>query len=197
VVRALNRSGDLESTASLLAKVRRGDSTACDRLLVRYVPIFQRWARGRVPDRCRPLTNTDDLVQDTLVRVLKHLKDFEPQHEGAFLAYLRKTLLNLVHDKIRQVERRPPPGPLEDLPDKGRNPLDITIDHETFEAYEAALAKLTDLQREAFILRMELGFSYPEIAEAMNLPSPDAARRHVSRALLRLAECMRDHKKGR
>jgi DNA-directed RNA polymerase specialized sigma24 family protein len=40
---------------------------------------------------------------------------------------------------------------------------------------------------------MELGFRYAEIAEAMNLPSPDAARRHVSRALVRLAEFMRDH----
>lgn len=143
------------------------------------------------------MANTDDLVQDTLLRVLKHLNDFEPQHEGAFLAYLRKTLLNLVHDKIRQVDRRPPPGPLlEDLPDKGRNPLDITIENETLEAYEVALEKLTDKQQEAFILRMELGFRYAEIAEAMNLRSPDAARRHVARALLRLAECMRDHKRG-
>ena len=197
MIRAVNRSGDLESTASLLAKVRRGDSKACDRLLVRYVPIFQRWARGRVPDRCRPMTNTDDLVQETLFKVLKRLNDFEPKGEGAFLAYLRTTLLHLIHDAIRGINRKPPPGPLpEDLQDKGPNPLAELIWKETTEAYEKGLEQLTPKQREAFILRMELGFRYAEIAEAMNLPSPDAGRRHVARALVRLAECMRDHKRG-
>lgn len=196
-VRDLDRSEDLESTASLLAKVRQGDSGACDRLLSRYVPIFQRWARGRVPDRCRPMTNTDDLVQDTLFKVLKRLSAFEPQGEGAFLAYLRKTLLNLIRDAMRAAGRRPSPAPLpEDLQDKGPNPLAELIWQETTEAYEMALEQLTIKQREAFILRMELGFRYAEIAEAMNLPSPDAARRHVGRALVRMAEFLRDHRKA-
>lgn len=191
----MDGGGHLESTASLLSKVRRGDAKACDRLLARYVPIFQRWAHGRVPSQCRPTTNTDDLVQDTLVRVLKHLSDFEPKHEGAFLAYLRKTLVNLIHDARRNAERRPQPGLLpDDLPGHGPNPLVELMWKETLEAYDAALLQLTDKQREAFILRMELGFSYAEVAEAMD-SRPDAVRRNVSRAMVRMAACMRGHEK--
>jgi DNA-directed RNA polymerase specialized sigma24 family protein len=42
------------------------------------------------------------------------------------------------------------------------------------------------------IARVELGMSFDEVAAATGRPSGDAARKAVSRALLRLAEEMRD-----
>jgi len=59
------------------------------------------------------------------------------------------------------------------------------------EAYEAALVKLSNEQREAVMMRIELGFSYQQIAEAQDRPSANAARMVVARALVRLAELMR------
>ena len=44
--------------------------------------------------------------------------------------------------------------------------------------------------REAIIARVELGLSYEEMAEALNKPTPDAARKAAQRALVRLAEEM-------
>jgi RNA polymerase sigma-70 factor (ECF subfamily) len=41
-------------------------------------------------------------------------------------------------------------------------------------------------------MRIEFGFTFPEIAEALGRPSANAARMTVSRALVRLAEVM-DH----
>ena len=191
------RAGHLESTASLLAKVRGGDAAARERLLARYLPAFRRWAHGRLPRSARRLADTDDLVQATLVRALKHLNRFEPQHEGAFLAYLRKILLNKIRDEIRGARRRPAPGSLpDDLRDGARDPLDDLVWKETREAYEAALEQLTEMQREAFILRMELGFSHVDVAEAIGAPTPAAARAHVARAMVRLAEAMRDSRAG-
>ena len=65
---------------------------------------------------------------------------------------------------------------------------------ETLEAYEAGLMKLTDEQREAVVLRVEMGLTYQEIADAMESPSPNAARMLVARGLARLAELMDDRR---
>jgi len=49
-------------------------------------------------------------------------------------------------------------------------------------------------EREAIIARIELGYSYEELAAALNKPTADAARKTAQRALVRLAEEM---KRGR
>jgi RNA polymerase sigma-70 factor (ECF subfamily) len=56
--------------------------------------------------------------------------------------------------------------------------------------YEAALQRLRPNDRNAIILRVELGCPFPEVAEALAKPSPSAAHRAVSRALVRLAKEM-------
>ena len=55
-----------------------------------------------------------------------------------------------------------------------------------------SLHELTEDQREATMLRLEFGFSFPEIAEAMGKPSANAARMLVVRGLVRLAERMHE-----
>lgn len=182
---------DLESTALLLSKVRDGDLTARDRLLGRYLPLLRRFAHGRLPAPARGLVDTDDLVQVTLVRALSHLTEFEPRREGAFLAYLRRILLNALRDEIRRSKGRPRFEPLsEEIPDGRVSLLEETIGRETIEAYEEALSKLDEAQQEAVILRLEFGFSHQEIAEALGSPSANAARMTVARALVRLTEAM-------
>ena len=58
------------------------------------------------------------------------------------------------------------------------------------EQYEAALEQLGETQREAVMLRVEFGFSYAEIAQALDIPSANAARMCVCRALEKLAALM-------
>lgn len=184
----------LESTATLLELVQAGDEAARDRLVRRYLPGLTRWAHGRLPGRARGMVDTDDLVQVALLRALAKVGSFEPQHAGSFLAYLRRILLNSMTDEIRRADRRPVAEPLaEDLADGSPSLIERTIGREAVAAYEAALGQLPGPAQEAVILRIELGFSYPEIAEATGCPSPNAARMTVSRALLTLAEVMREH----
>jgi DNA-directed RNA polymerase specialized sigma24 family protein len=45
-------------------------------------------------------------------------------------------------------------------------------------------------EREAIIGRVEMGYSYEELAEALGKPSPDAARKAAQRALVRLIQQM-------
>jgi RNA polymerase sigma-70 factor (ECF subfamily) len=180
---------NLESTATLLRLVRHGDRPARERLAARYLQVLRRLAHGRLPLRARDLVDTDDLVQVTLIRALDHVEEFEPRHEGAFLAYMRRILLNQIRDEIRRVARRPARSELEgDLPALDRSPLEEAIGRETVERYEAVLDQLKEEQREAIILRLELGFTYQQIAEALGRDSPNAVRMMVTRALVRLGE---------
>jgi DNA-directed RNA polymerase specialized sigma subunit, sigma24 homolog len=90
---------EIESTATLLGKVKNGDDDARNRLCALYLPMLQRWAHGRLPGYVRDVAETDDMVQSTLIKALHKLDDFQSQHEGAFLAYLRTTLLNQIRMK--------------------------------------------------------------------------------------------------
>jgi len=184
-------AADLETTSELLALIRQGDLAARDVLMRRYLPILTGWARGRLPSYARDLAQTDDLVQDTLRAALNHLDEFELRREGAFLAYLRRSLLNRVRDEIRRVRRGPFREAMDDVvADKRRSVVEEAIGRDTMERYEAALGELSEEQREAVILRLEFGYTYPQIAAAMGKPTANAARMVVARALVRIVEAM-------
>lgn len=183
----------VQSTLSLLDEAKAGNDYAIELLYQRYLPALQRWARGRLPRWARGLNDTDDIVQDTLLRTLHRLDDFEYLRTGAFLSYLRQGVLNRVRDEIRRAGRRPPS--LESpsgLPTYDPSPIEDLIGTETLERYEAALAQLKPADREAAIARIELELDYRQIALLLGKPSPDAARMAVSRALVRLATIMEE-----
>ena len=176
----------------LLSLVRAGDESARNRLLSRYLPLLRLWAHGRLPSRARGMVDTDDLVQTTLIKALDRVHAFEPRREGAFLAYLRRIVLNHVRDELRRVARNPGQRDLPPtLADLGPSPVEEVIGLETLERYERALATLSEEQQEAVVLRVEMGFTHQMVAEVLQCPSVDAARMIVTRALVRLAEEMK------
>lgn len=182
---------EAQSSLILVRRAHDGDQAAVNELFARYLPRLQRWAHGRLPSWARGSLDTHDLVQDTFMQVLKRLDQFEPRHEGAFQGYLRQALFNRVRDEIRRVQRRGTSDPLDpDSPATDPSPLEEAIGQETLERYEAALARLKDDDREAIILRVELGYPYSEIVMALGKPSVAAAHMAVSRALVRLAQEM-------
>jgi RNA polymerase sigma-70 factor, ECF subfamily len=174
-----------------LARARSGDDEALDRLLARCLPALRRWAHGRLPPFARDANDTVDIVQEAVLKSLKHLDGFEPRHEGALLAYLRQAVANRIRDLVRQAARRPKPVELpESLPLDDTSPLEAAIGAENAARYERSLAKLRDEDREAIILRLELRYTYDELRVALDKPSEGAARVAVRRALERLASEM-------
>jgi len=75
-------------------------------------------------------------------------------------------------------------------PDDGLSPLETAIGVEAVESYETALQTLRDDDRQAIVGRLEMDYSYEELAVMLGKSSPGAARVAVSRALVRLAEAM-------
>jgi RNA polymerase sigma-70 factor (ECF subfamily) len=184
-------SSELESTFLLIEQIRAGDKSALDRLLRRFLPLLTRWASGRLPRGARDLSDTEDLVQETIISALRHLDHIEIRGEGALQAYLRRAVLNRIRDELRRHGRRGLVETLdEDVRAKEDSPLEIAIGNEALERYEAALSRLSSGDREAVIARIELGQTYAEIASVLGKPSTEAARMAVNRALARLARLM-------
>ena len=176
------------SSVELVRRARDGDRRALDSLFERYLPLLRRWAAGRLPRWARGLVDSDDMIQDTLMKTFRNVESFNPRHDGALAAYLRQALDNRIRDELRNASRRPPIGEIrEDRAYGGASPLEAAIGSEAMEKYEAALGRLSREDRELVLARVELGLSYADLARAMNKPSADAARMAVSRALARLA----------
>jgi RNA polymerase sigma-70 factor (ECF subfamily) len=186
---------DPESTFALIERARAGDVMAMDRLFARHLKPLQRWVSGRLPTWARDLADTDDLVQDTLLQTFKRIGDFEPRRVGALQAYLRQAVVNRLRDELRRKGRRPDSTGLDGLElDGAASPLEEAIGREAVESYEQALRRLKPDEREAIIARVEMGYSYDELAQVLGKPTSDAARKTAQRALVRLAEEM---KRGR
>lgn len=182
---------DLLITSDLLRRAKTGDSSALDTLMSRYRPKLIRWATGRLPPFARSLLDTSDLVQETLLRAIQGLESLEVGGPGMFQAYVRQAVLNRIRDQVRWARRRPGMDEVpEDLVDAAPSPLEGAIGSDVLERYERALGQLTETQRRLIHLRIELDFSYEEIAAIMERQSPDAARMAVQRAVRKLAEVM-------
>ncbi len=181
------------TTATLVERARQGDSSALQVLLSRYLPSLQHWASRRLPNYARDLLDTDDLVQEAVIRTVRRLDTYEPRGPGSFLGYLRRAILNRIGDEVRRAQSREAKEELvRDTMRPPASPLEEAIGRETIERYERALAKLEPDAQEAVIARIELGFGYAEIAEQTGKPSADAARMTVNRAIRKLAEEMRE-----
>lgn len=181
-----------EATAILLQRAQDGDKAARNRLIGRFLPVLTQWAHHRLPNYARDLSETGDLVQITLMKALRGMNRFEHRREGAFMAWLRQIFINEVRDEMRRAGRKPWKVEVpRDLSSVSPTPLAELLAQETFATYEAALMKLRPRTREAVILRLEFGYTYAEIAEAIDVTSDNAARMLVSRAVEQLAQDIR------
>jgi len=180
-----------DSTTELIVRAKGGETAAAEVLYGRYLPRMLRWATGRLPGCARGAMDTGDVVQATLLRTLRRLATFEPRHAGAFPAYLRRSMLNLIRDEVRKLGCRPESAPLSGeevtpLP----SPLEDAVGQELVDRYDAAIQQLSETDQALLFLKVELGFGFEDIAVVLDRPSADAARMATRRALLRLARGM-------
>ena len=183
-------TSSVSTSLELLRRARQGDRTALDQLLRRLRVSLRSWARGRLPRWARAGKDTEDLVQDVLVNTLTRLDDFEPRRRRALQAYLRSAIRNRIRDEIRSVHRRGRAAELDsDIP-ATVSVLDDAIERENLTRYRRGLSRLEPEDRELIVARLELGYTYEQVALATGRPTSDAARVAVRRALLKLAREM-------
>lgn len=191
---APSETDGLIGTSELLPRARAGDLVAQQELFDRFTPVLLRLLHARLPSHVRGLLETEDLVQEVYSRTLAHLGSFEYRGPGSFWSYLRRVGLNYVGEIVRRHEPGKAPrsvsGSTLDGVDPGSGPISQLLRQERFSAFESALECLSDSQRRAVLMRIELHLPFEAIASECNFPSPDAARMAVNRALRRLVERM-------
>jgi RNA polymerase sigma-70 factor (ECF subfamily) len=126
-----------------------------------------------------------------MTRVFRRIEHFEPQRQQALRAYLRRAVMNRIRDEIRSSRRRGAEVDVEDVDlTVPASLFDHLVDREREARYREGLSKLRPEDREAIVARLELGYTYEQVAIATGRPTPEAARLAIRRALLRLAEAM-------
>jgi RNA polymerase sigma-70 factor (ECF subfamily) len=178
-----------EPTIELVVRAREGDRLAVEALLQRSIPSLTRFAHGRLPAAARGALDTGDLVQETVLHVLRRLDTFEPRHVGAMQAYLRQSVINRIRDEVRRINRHPMPAELpEDLASEVPSPLEEAVRAEAYDRYRAVLVQLTPRDRQMVVARIEAQWNLAEIAQRFNMRTVDGARMAVTRALRRLID---------
>jgi RNA polymerase sigma factor (sigma-70 family) len=182
---------DGSTSMRLFLEAREGRSSAVGRLFRRLLPEMTGWARGRLPVWARSRMDTDDLVQEAFGAVFRRLDRFEPRRKRALRAYLKRAIRNRILDEVRRAGKvEVSPALPMDSPGFDTSPLDRAILSENLRRYHSGLDRLTEPDRELIVGRIELGYSYEQLALATGRPSADAARVAVRRALVRLASEM-------
>ena len=128
---------------------------------------------------CRAVGHIEDareLTQDVFVRVSRSVMPTGP--EGARRGWLFQIARNLALDHHRSRQRRPQ---VEALTDHALRPAS----QDTSAQVNEALAALSDLDRDVFLMREVAGLGYDDIASACGL-TPDAVRNRIHRARLQL-----------
>ncbi|HEX5032271.1 MAG TPA: sigma-70 family RNA polymerase sigma factor [Candidatus Eisenbacteria bacterium] len=160
----------------------------------RFLPRLHNLVRGyTIPAHLRVLHDVDDIVMRVVERVDPKLTSFKYEREGAFLRYLRvvtrRYIISITRSRAPATEELP-----ANLRATGLNPELEAIRRDQRRAFERALGILKPLQREAVVMALEYRFTFKEIAMELDLPSENAARMMVHRAMLKIAEYLRDHR---
>jgi RNA polymerase sigma-70 factor (ECF subfamily) len=168
---------------ALVAAFRLGDQRAAAELVRRHAPALARFLYCSGADQ----GELEDLVQETLYRAFRKLESWSGG--ASFRTWLLTIGGNLLRDGFRK--RRPRLLSLEDrdVLDQADPDADLAAG-EVADRLRRGLAHLPRLQREVFILRVQEGSEYADIAAALGT-TPGAARVHYHNAVKRLKELIR------
>lgn len=166
---------DPDEDFRLVALAQQGDLSAYDALVTRH--------RGRIFAMIRNMIRQEadawDISQEVFIKAWNALPKFEAK--ARFSTWIYRIAHNAVYDwarkrkihsagelndEIFQRERIDPAS--STTPSGGESPDETMAHGELREKIEAALAKLSDDQREAVVLKDVQGLSYKEIAEVMS-----------------------------
>ena len=166
---------------ALVQAYRAGEERAATELVRRHTAAIARFlaSAGAGPGEI------DDLVQETFFRAFRRLDGW--RGEASFRSWLFSIASNLLKDEYRKHRGRTVISIEEwDLPTT-ENPESNYVADEMELRLQRELTRLPRLQREVFLLRVQQGIEYEEIATTLGT-TPGAARVHYHHAVKRLKE---------
>ena len=174
----------------LVAAAMAGDRNAVGRVLTIIRPLVVRYCRARLGAPDRSSASADDVAQEVCLAVLTALPGYRVQGKP-FLAFVYGIAAHKVIDAHRASARNRS-EPVADVPDSveaGDGPEQRALRVELSGEMGRLLDQLPDKQREILVLRVVVGLSAEETAEAVG-STPGAVRVAQHRALARLRKSM-------
>jgi RNA polymerase sigma-70 factor (ECF subfamily) len=171
----------LSSEAELIQSAQGGDREAFAVLVERYWDRLFRWLYNLTHNQ----HTAEDLTQDTFLKALSHLDSF--QVGGNFRAWLFRIAHNSCINHAKACRTRLPLP--ETLPDDDEGPLEQVQSREAMQALARAVGRLPAEFRAAFLLRVEEGLSFRQIAEVLGL-TEETARWRVFKARQKLVHVL-------
>jgi RNA polymerase sigma-70 factor, ECF subfamily len=173
--------------AVLVKNYISGDESALSSLIERHQSKIYGFIYSKINDR----DLSDDIFQDTFIKVIKTLKSQSYNEEGKFLPWVMRIAHNLVVDHFRKAKKMPFQRETEEysifnyMTDNSLN-----IEGQIITAQvESDLAKLLDElpadQKEVLVMRMYQDLSFKEIADLTGV-SINTALGRMRYALLNL-----------
>ena len=173
--------------AVLVKNYISGDESALALLIERHQSKIYGFIYSKINDR----DLSDDIFQDTFIKVIKTLKSQSYNEEGKFLPWVMRIAHNLVVDHFRKAKKMPYQRETEEysifnyMTDNSLNIEGQIIS----EQVESDLAKLLDElpadQKEVLVMRMYQDLSFKEIADLTGV-SINTALGRMRYALLNL-----------
>ncbi|MDZ4268950.1 MAG: sigma-70 family RNA polymerase sigma factor [Mycobacterium sp.] len=175
-----------EHLDSVVAEAVAGDRDALRDVLATIRPIIVRYCRARVGTTERSGLSADDVAQEVCLAAITALPRYRDQGRP-FLAFVYGIAAHKVADAHRAAGRNRA-DPMDVVPERLSNaagPEQLAIDSEQSARMNELLQILPEKQREILILRVVVGMSAEETAEAVG-STAGAVRVAQHRALARL-----------
>ena len=173
--------------ALLVKKYVDGDENALTVLINRHQSKIYGFIYSKVNDR----DLSDDIFQDTFIKVIKTLKTKSYNEEGKFLPWVMRIAHNLVVDHFRKAKKMPFQRETEEysifnyMTDNAPTIESQMITEQVEVDLTRLLDELPDDQKEVLVMRMYQDLSFKEIAELTGV-SINTALGRMRYALLNL-----------
>ncbi len=180
--------------AVLVSAYMKGDESALCELITRHKQRIYSFIYSKVFDR----DVSEDIFQDTFIKVIRTLKRGAYNEEGKFLPWVMRIAHNLVIDHFRKNNRMPKFENSGDfnifsvLSDSSLNAEKSMIKGQVENDVRRLIEELPEDQKEVLVMRMYKDMSFKEISEQTGV-SINTALGRMRYALINLRKVIEKH----
>ena len=181
--------------ADLVKSYINGSEIALETLVNRHKLQIFNFINSKINDR----DTSEDIFQDTFIKVIRTLKNGLYNEEGKFLPWIMRIAHNLVIDHFRKSNRIPTIENKEEfdifqfVSDTAPNAENILIEDQILKDIQKLIQELPDDQKEVLIMRLYRDMSFKEIAENTKV-SINTALGRMRYAIINLRKLIEDYK---
>ena len=184
-----------DTDADLVKNYINGSEIALESLVNRHKLQIFNFINSKINDR----DTSEDIFQDTFIKVIRTLKNGLYNEEGKFLPWIMRIAHNLVIDHFRKSNRIPTVENKEEfdifqfVSDTAPNAENILIEDQILKDIQKLIQELPHDQKEVLIMRLYRDMSFKEIAENTKV-SINTALGRMRYAIINLRKLIEDHK---